>query len=434
MKNIKLTAVIPKQDQVDTVNAIFKLQKAIESAKALNYPDYLGKLRLDLQNSRNDLKTIAPKRYTLQAKVAGQFQKLEGIKTIKKVKEHLEAFKLQEKEVRKKNKTLAITQRSRSIGKQGATLSYTKGVRQESGYILSLRNRINAAKCYNKKTPLTNDNYVGIELEFCSPFPMKDLALALAKAGLQDYLELKRDPSIRAVKGDYTVEMAILVKESDVASIVPRITAVLKETKCYVNETCGMHVHLDMRNRDVQSSYKKLFQASKFLIETQPPTRREGQYCKANKFPTYIEELKSANESGRKYWTINPQAYSKYRTLEIRSHSGTVNETKILTWVKMLTGLINSDIVGEKPFTSLKTLAYRANLNEDEVEYFWDRMERFKVFYNDNENTEVNLVTIEGETRLIISPLLTIEEKNVADSKAATSVNTDSRTGDSNVF
>jgi hypothetical protein len=430
MKNLSLKTTYSKIDYVEHHNNLNRLGLAIKHSLDLPYPSYTAQMRNDMKAQRALMKTQGQKTYLVQAKVAGKPHKY-FCANRKSALDTIKGWKRQEKETRRARKALNQSSVTRKLCGTYVNISYTRGVRTTPGYFLQIKDRVKAKKCFDVKTPTTPEKHLGIELEFCIPVPVKDVALALAKADLQNNVTLKSDGSLRARPGEYAIEANILVAESDSHRVVKAVCSVLNSLGAYVNETCGMHVHLDMRNRDLKKCYEQLFQAQKFLIETQPPNRREGEYCKKQEYPTFAQ----AKAAGARYRVINAAAFDSHKTLEIRSHSGTTDANKVLQWTGLLTGLVNSDYIGEKPFTSLKTLAYRANLSEESTEYFWERMEKFKVYYNDNENTEDNVVIVNGSQRLYKKALLTIEEKEKAKpSDLQSTSGMSSNLGDSNVF
>ena len=59
-----------------------------------------------------------------------------------------------------------------------------------------------------------------------------------------------------------------------------------------------------------------------------------------------------------RYYMINGTALKKYKTIEVRLHSGTTNFNKIKNWVELLKGIVKS----EAPiFTSLDSMLETIN-------------------------------------------------------------------------
>ena len=69
-----------------------------------------------------------------------------------------------------------------------------------------------------------------------------------------------------------------------------------------------------------------------------------------------------------RYTKVNSQSYNRHKTIEFRQHSGTINYTKIMGWVKFLKDLIkfseknvlteNVNHIEDLSFVSDETMAY----------------------------------------------------------------------------
>jgi hypothetical protein len=217
--------------------------------------------------------------------------------------------------------------------------------------------------------------------------------------------------------------------------VVNRLTTVLNNpvVDAYVNETCGMHLHIDMRTRNAESCYRKLYKGQKFLVETQPPCRMETNFCNINTKGSMKEQMDVTGNDPRdraaRYLVINPLAFNTHKTLEIRSHSGTTNATKIINWIALCKGLVDGeDSATAAPYNLIKTLKERANLSDDVISYFKERMAKFKKYYNDNENTDTSILKKskdinDGRRGVLNKPLLTIEEAKAVDLRALPEIN-----------
>lgn len=326
------------------------------------------------------------------------------------------------KKARKKQQDFRATRRvitpwtkSVSYKGQSITMSYESlrrvPVRKEAGYFMHFKKRQSAKKCFESKSPQDDSKHIGIELEICTKLESGKLAVLFTGQDLQNHVTIKDDGSLRAKKGHFAYEITVLMKETEYKSVVERLCTILNSpvVDAYVNETCGYHLHLDMRSRDVKSSYRKLYKAQKFLIETQPPCRLETTFVNKNTQGDFDTQCRTA--SGR-YWVINHEAYRKFKTLEIRSHSGTTDKLKINAWIELCLGIVNgTDSDTAMPFVKMRTLQERASLSDDLCEYLSQRIVKFKKYYNDNENTDVNVLRKpDGHRGNYQKELLTIEE------------------------
>lgn len=104
-----------------------------------------------------------------------------------------------------------------------------------------------------------------------------------------------------------------------------------------VNKSCGLHVHLDCRGKseaEVWALAKKVDAWLFALRELVPESRRANEYCKFGISRT------------DRYRAVNFMAFREHQTLEIRLHSGTVDYTKIISWVRLLELLL---VIQSKP-------------------------------------------------------------------------------------
>lgn len=255
------------------------------------------------------------------------------------------------------------------------------GIRRQFGYWLMLQKSIKSKRVQESKKPESSMRHYGLELEFCSPLPKIDLAVMLADAGLSDYVQLKGDGSVQPKSGDYGHEICILVTPFTLQTVVPQVCRVLAAAKSYVNASCGYHVHLDMRDRDVDMAWNNLRQCQPLLYKMAPKTRKKSQYCK----PVRTKSLTSARNSSNRYVGINATALRKYRTIEIRLHSSTLDPRKILNWVDLLTRIIDAPLM-PKTVSSVGGLKKQVWLPAQLAGYL---MERIKLFAKQHEGSDI---------------------------------------------
>lgn len=216
-------------------------------------------------------------------------------------------------------------------------------------------------KIKDSMIPTTKDNYIGLELEISSKVPHAVIAWEMAKAGIK--VDVGTDGSIKRAKNTIdTAEIRVLVKQSEVATMIPIIVSKLKELGAAVNASCGLHVHLDMRNRKVTKCYKRLVDSQEVLRKMVAKSRLDNRYCKMNTVNDFNKALKGTfkmvtrpdpwnpgrTRKTKEYVTrpegrasINPEAYGAHQTLEVRLHEGTLNDKKIITWVNKLVEIVD---------------------------------------------------------------------------------------------
>lgn len=191
-------------------------------------------------------------------------------------------------------------------------------------------------------TPKTKVRYIGIEIECYSPFDRTYMNQKILKNhGIKKYIEVDDDGSIRSPWGD-TYEFKVLCKQEEIFKVSKLLHNFLKEIRAEVNETCGLHVHLDMRNDNFIRCYKNLYAFQHLLKKSVPEDRQENSFCSFisnNTFKYNLSQLKCApvyGISGNRYEAINVLNFNSRKTIEIRCHEGSVNGNDIYKWCKYL--------------------------------------------------------------------------------------------------
>lgn len=204
--------------------------------------------------------------------------------------------------------------------------------------------------------------YVGVEIEFVSFYSLEDCRKILKEHKMNKWCDLVHDGSIEGPDGDdpddenlFGIELRILSTEGDLAKRMPLVQTFLSAVAMQVNESCGLHVHLDMRNRDIETVAKRFLARQYEFTDMVPWQRRESSYCeplqehhlyeerieqlpfdwRTNTYPRKVTRTFSTQRSNR-YSDINVTAYNKHKTIEIRIHEGTLDCAEILNWCKYL--------------------------------------------------------------------------------------------------
>lgn len=237
------------------------------------------------------------------------------------------------------------------------------------------------------KKPRGKDNYVGVEIEFFAPIESGPLWKRFSEAKLGKYLHLKDDGSIdvpakyqesddydadyeelpctkcshrcgmskvtccscgglltqpkarKKIQVHESHELAILVKQSEMEDVVKRVCKILQDSEAKVNASCGLHVHLDMRNREPSKAYANLVLTQPLLFRLVTKGRKRSGYCDEVSQGTSFESM----THGGRYHTINASAYEKFKTIEVRMHHGTIDGEKIVNWICLLLETIEAD-------------------------------------------------------------------------------------------
>lgn len=203
-------------------------------------------------------------------------------------------------------------------------------------------------------------NYVGIELELMCRMDHDNLAREFIKEGLAGYVHIKTDSSIqvedRGIEQGH--EVTVLCRQDDVQWVADRICKILnnKDTvDAKVNNSCGFHLHLDIRNRDPYLAYNNLVKALPLLNRLVPPDRLSNtRYCRQNTVTDLLDYFPDPkNVKGtrlnrdNRYQAINPYSILSHSTIEIRLHSGTTNAQKIAMWSRLLVAIADAPKITE---------------------------------------------------------------------------------------
>lgn len=203
-------------------------------------------------------------------------------------------------------------------------------------------------------------NYVGIELEFYSKINPDIMRQMFVKEKLQGFVYPKSDSSIRPEeRGEQGHELTILCRQEDAQHILKKVSMVLNssEVNAKVNNSCGFHLHIDMRNRDPVKAYHNLVFSLPLLNQMIPQVRLTNKdvshYCKQNEtsnlldyYPDMRYDIKPRRDN--RYQAINPVALSTHKTLEVRLHSGTTNAKKIYMWTKLCAAIADAEPLANK--------------------------------------------------------------------------------------
>jgi hypothetical protein len=259
-------------------------------------------------------------------------------------------------------------------------------IHMQKGEILRLAEATKLRKVFEPKVPKTKLHHVGIEIEFISKSDKFQLASLLAKNNVADYVELKDDGSLRS-ETDYPHkhELCVLAPEVAIHEILRLVTKALDEAGSKVNGRCGLHVHIDVRNRDRTVVFNNFVRSQNILYAMNPRSRLDGTKSDGKRDEAYSRRVEYAdfdaaieNIGGTKYWGVNPLTYSRLKTIEIRLHSGSTNFTKISNWIKILTNIANDSNKYKKDVDTAEQFCDRLHLNDEMLAYIKERIAKFK--------------------------------------------------------
>lgn len=172
-----------------------------------------------------------------------------------------------------------------------------------------------------------------------------------------------------SLTGNNTFELVSPVLEGEAGlKELEKVCWVLEFCDVKVNDSCGLHIHMDAADFDLQTwknlalSYKHL---ERIIDSFMPQSRRQNYYCKglSSISAVDIQAAQSINDlqaafGNNRYRKVNLEAYARHRTVEFRQHSGTTNFTKMENWVRFLNGLITFAKAGIAGTTSLDNIPF----------------------------------------------------------------------------
>ena len=228
------------------------------------------------------------------------------------------------------------------------------------------------------KLRIDENRKFGIELEFNLPHRATTLATRLNAVAISCYAEhynhstrnywkIVSDATVHSESGYTPMELVSPpLRGRDGLAQVETVCKVLNELGAKINRSCGLHVHHDTRDLDLDGwknlvkSYIKYEDTIDLLMA---PSRRgnANQWCRSLKSGyagSTIEALwarvdrscdlyEVRNMFGTRYIKLNLEAHNVHGTIEYRHHGGTTNFAKIAAWVSLTQGLVTSAAAGQ---------------------------------------------------------------------------------------
>lgn len=203
----------------------------------------------------------------------------------------------------------------------------------------------------------------GTEIEHLIPTALGPHALAakLTEAGVEThvqgythmttgYWKIVSDGSLQSQSGYTPWELVspILIGEPGLEQI-KKVSAVLIAQGCKVNRSCGLHVHVGARDRQLPwfKNLLRLYAQFEPVIDTFLAQSRRGAanaYCRPVRYQPEMDRATNLSElansyardvgyGARRYKKLNLESFSRHGTVEFRHHQGTIEAQKIINWV-----------------------------------------------------------------------------------------------------
>ena len=204
----------------------------------------------------------------------------------------------------------------------------------------------------------------GIEIEFKTDRRSAEIAAALNDAGIrtvaEHYNHQSRDHwkvvTDASVSGGLELVSPILPYGEEAFAQIETVSRVLIRLGVRVDRQCGLHVHHGAEGMTDTQIAKTVAIYAKFetAIDRMMPTSRRGRgniYCNTlNIRGTWKDSVAAINACRTRdellallpsrYVKVNVQSLLRHGTIEFRHHSGTVEATKIVSWVKMTRAIL----------------------------------------------------------------------------------------------
>lgn len=138
-----------------------------------------------------------------------------------------------------------------------------------------------------------------------------------------------------------------------------KVCEALNEVGCEVDIRCGLHVHHDINDlnlEQIKNIYRIYHKHAEAIEQILPKSRRLGARGYAKPLDNWMmhlieqAQLISALQYNLtdRYWALNFTSYTKYGTIEFRQHSGTIDFDKMKNWVLLTHKIVERATSGKK--------------------------------------------------------------------------------------
>lgn len=215
---------------------------------------------------------------------------------------------------------------------------------------------LNLPKISNKK--------FGIEVEFVGACPRQVARVINEVEGVEcsfagythlttSYWKVVSDASLNSVRG-YAGELVspILQGTEGVTELFKVLEALNSVEGVTVNRSCGLHVHLDCREmniNEIKTVFSRYEQYEEQIDLCMPRSRRGNpRWCAGtsmvkNSVKRATTKPSAARAAGR-YYKVNLTNIHTRGSMEFRQHSGTTEFKKIVNWLSFLMQFVESSI------------------------------------------------------------------------------------------
>ena len=201
---------------------------------------------------------------------------------------------------------------------------------------------------------------VGVEIEFFHTESIRNLhpIVQLGQDGSIRTPDEERDEDGDLVTRWRASEARLVYAKGISENRLEKLCHQIRQAGGLVNNSCGLHVHLDQRDVTRQGAYARairLTHSLSFLCLMVPKSRiKNNTYCKINR----AGELNSSD----RYYAINWCSWSEHKTIEVRLHSGTTSAEKVKNWVEIVDACQRHTIPDFNSFMASPYVSMRAKV------------------------------------------------------------------------
>jgi hypothetical protein len=241
--------------------------------------------------------------------------------------------------------------------------------------------------------PLGVGRRFGVEIEFFGI--SRDRArLAVSEAGIQLSSGYGHNGSAWNLKSDGSVTGSGLelvsppLSGDDGLEQVKVVLRALRAAGARVDRTCGLHVHHEVRDLGAVGvvRFARSWSNNQELIDwlVAPSRRDNGGYCRRldSSDLSAMNRVSAGDRSvpcRDRYRVVNVSSYSRYGTVEVRQHQGTLEFRKVEAWIRLGQSMLDACLQGEAlgQQSGIRGLCQAVQMEEDASAYLIGRAIQF---------------------------------------------------------
>jgi len=267
--------------------------------------------------------------------------------------------------------------------------------REKNHFANLVESQLNTRRTHTPLAPPSRkSDYIGVEIECYIPRTntVRDVeSLAESLKGLVRRVAVKHDGSLseRVPEGHFGAELVVLTRLSR-PSELHDLCERLFHLGAKVTKRCGLHIHLDARHLssdEVKAAGKRFDRALPLMLSMVPPSRRQNSYCKPS--------VSSLTDS--RYHAVNLTSYYRYKTIEVRLHSGTTDFSKIMHWAHLCSAIFKAEKIS-KTCKTINELTDYIRIPEWTMEYVQQRIDLFAVPRTEASQIEIQFTDFDEVT------------------------------------